>query len=160
MNDLIIKDEDNNIITVDQAECILDEYYDIKETIEEAEKKLRECILNSMLQNNIVKSKIGKYTVSLTNCKDIEVFNENDFLKNENEDIVKNFVNEEKTENFNLELFKKEHFDLYNQYTTITVNRIVDSKKLNKYLPNVYQKYISIKESDKKVSLRISGGKK
>lgn len=155
MFDLITKT--GNQLTINkEVETLLDNYTSAKEELETAEKELRKAILEAMINNNIISTNVGKYTLSQIVPKAKEVFNSEEFITNENEDVVNAVTNIQDTTFFDVETFMKENPEMYNKYLKHKYEYNIDTKKLQDFLPNIYKKYLSIQDSDRQISLRIT----
>lgn len=150
----------NNTPTIsDQVDELLDDIMKTKEQIEENEKFIRSAILDAMMKNGILQSKTTNYTFSQVIPKSNVQFDSDEFLLNEPLEITSVFTNVSETETFNLEKFKAENPDIYKKYTETTISTFVETKKLEKTLPEVYQKYITINPTTKPITLRVAKNK-
>lgn len=143
----------------DQVDELLDDIMKTKEQIEENEKFVRSAILDAMTKNGILQSKTTNYTLSQVIPKSDVQFDSDEFLLNESLEITSVFTSVSETETFNLEKFKAENPDIYKKYTEITIGTFVDTKRLEKTLPEVYQKYITFNPTTKPITLRVAKNK-
>lgn len=143
----------------DQVDELLDDIMKTKEQIEENEKFVRSTILDAMMKNGILQSKTTNYTFSQVIPKSNVQFNSDEFLLNEPLEITSVFTNVSETETFNLEKFKAENPDIYKKYTETTISTFVDTKRLEKTLPEIYQKYITFNPTTKPITLRVAKNK-
>lgn len=121
--------------------------------------ELRKNILDAMIENNIDRCvcKDGTTFTQIIPSKIID-FDKDAFVMNEPEDVVKCFSTFEEHNTFNEEKFMNENPELYKKYSDSSIETIVDTDKLSKTLPTIYRKYVTEKESNKAISLRV--GKK
>lgn len=158
-DDLVVLKEGYPVLA-EEVESILD---DVQTNADEANALLanvREAILAAMVDNNIYNCKVGKYSISQVLGRDKVIFDKESFFKDAPEDIVMAFTTLEKSEPvFNLEKFKAENPELYAKYLESEDIIVVDEKKLEKTLPEVYEKYVSRVKSDKKPTIMIKQSK-
>lgn len=121
--------------------------------------ELRKLILDAMIENNVDKCICSNGTTfSQIIPSKIVTFDNDSFIMNESEDVVRCFTTFDEIKTFNEEKFKAENPDLYNKYVETSIETNIDTNKLVKTLPNIYKKYATEKDSDKPVTLRV--GKK
>ena len=127
--------------------------------LNDEENLIRHEILEGMVANNIDKCNSYGMTFIQVMPKPKANFDVDNFLLNENEDIVKMFTEFEEQEEFDFETFKKENPEVYKKYTKQTIIPHVDTKKLQKTLEPIFNKYYSEVPSDKPSTLRITSKK-
>lgn len=124
--------------------------------LNDEESFIRHQILDEMVANNIDRCSSCGLTFTQVIPKAKGVFDTDNFLLNESEDVIKCFTNFEENEEFDIEKFKIENHELYEKYTKKNIVPIVDTKKLQKTLEPVFKKYYSETSSDKLPTLRIT----
>lgn len=148
----------NNGVAIlnEKVEKILNDLEFAKTQLAESEQTFRKELLNAMIENNIYSSKIGNFTITQVIPHDIITFNKDDFLLNEKEEIIQAVTTVIDKEEFNLDKFKKENPELYNKYCEHQYETEIDLKKLEKFLPNIHDKYSQRVINDKAITLRIT----
>lgn len=150
----------NGRLTV--SKDVVDRLNNISSTINELndeELYLRRSILEGMVANNIDKCNSYGMTFTQVMPKPKANFDVDSFVLNENEDIVKMFTEFEEESHFDEETFKKENPELYQKYVKTNIIPHVDTKKLQKTLEPIFNKYYSEVPSDKPSTLRITSKK-
>ncbi len=153
--EIIIK-ENNKLIINEQIDEILTSYIKQKETIEEQDKNFRKTILDPMISNNVLTGETKKFKLTQVVPKDTVIFDNDNFILNEPEDIVTDFVRMEVKETFDLEALKTEAPEIYEKYLKREEVLIVEDKRVEKVMPTVYKKYTKTIPSTKEISLRIT----
>lgn len=125
----------------------------------QVDKELREAILNAMIDNNIQTAHIGKYTISQVVPKSTITFDYESF-KSENANILPDYSTTTETESFDMDLLKSKYPDIYNEIRKVNKVTVVDTKKLEKSIPTLFQKYATEIKSDKKITLAIKTKKR
>ena len=152
----------NGVETIDpeQVEKLVAMKQAKEEDYKNFESEVREVILNLMAKYGTVVIKSQNYIVSKVSPADKVEFDEEKFLLETSEDILSVFVDviEEKT--FDEEAFKNEHPDLYEQYVKTNYISHVNTKKLAKTFPAIYDRYTTTIKSDRAPTIRIVGNKK
>ena len=150
---------ENNVAVLSPiVENKLDENRQYLEDAKKNDEEFRQAILKAMLDNDIKTAKLGKYTISVVVPHNTIIFDSDKFIEDylDNTEFLKEFVEYKVQEKpFNLEKFKEEHTDLYKEYTGYDETFEVDTKKLEKLLPQVFEKYSSEVVSTKKTTLTI-----
>lgn len=127
--------------------------------LNDEENLIRHQILDGMVANNIDRCSSCGLTFTQVMPKAKGLFDTDNFLLNESEDVVKCFTTFEEQEEFDFETFKKENPEVYKKYTKQIIIPTVDTKKLQKTLEPVFKKYYSEEPSNKPVTLRITSKK-
>lgn len=150
----------DGIVVVDAAvEKLLDDSAARLLEANEADKNLRKTILAAMLEADVSSVKVGSYTLSQVVPKPTITFDTDAFLNEQSDEVIAAFCSFEDEEIFDLERLKAENPDLVAKYTFKKTNTIVDTKKLEKSMLNVYLKYKSEVKSDRAITLKIARAK-
>lgn len=158
---------DNNTLVVinagiatlsDEVEELLDNVKHQLDKAKEDDTAFRQALLDAMLKNDIKTAKVGKYTISTVVPHNTVVFDSKKFIDDylDNTEFLQSYVSYHVNEkSFDLERFKKEHPDLYKEYTGFDEEFVVDTDKLQKELPYVFDKYSTEVVSTKKTTISI-----
>lgn len=124
-----------------------------KEKEEEAEEKFRKAVLSAMSDYGVLNFTIGdKYQFIRTGGKEtVESFDTDSFVSKEPKEIIDVFST--KTKKVDVDKLLAEHPDLAEKYSSDAYE--VDTKSLKKALPEVYNKYITLTQRDKRVMLQV-----
>lgn len=153
----IFEKNENGRLTVSKATVArLNEISFIIDELNDEELYLRRSILEGMIENNIDKCSQEGMTFTQVMPKPKATFDVDSFLLNESEDVVKCFTTFEEQEEFDFEKFKEENPEVYKKYTKKNIIPDVDTKKLQKTLQPVFNKYYHEEPSDKPSTLRIT----
>lgn len=155
--DLVVVE--NNVVNQENLNKVLVELKEIKKNLEEYEKNLKTKLMDTMIKNGETNYKLNNFNVSLVVGKDEEVFNKNEFVKKESDEILALFTEFTETKEFDLEKFKKENPEMYKKYTKINTTFDVDTKKLSKNFPEIYKKYITVVPSTRKPTIAFKEAK-
>ena len=117
-------------------------------------------ISDEMSENHIDKCSQEGMTFTQVMPKAKGTFDVDNFLLHETEDVVKCFATFEEESYFDEEAFKNENPELYKKYVKTNIIPNVDTKKLQKALKPVFDKYWHEEPSDKPSTLRITVSKK
>lgn len=153
----IFEKDENGRLTVSQE--TVQRLNDINKevaTLNDEESLIRHEILDGMIQNQIDKCSSFGMTFTQVMPKPKGTFDVDSFLLNESEDVVKCFTTFEEEDEFNIEKFKAENPELYNKYLSKNITPVVDTKKMEKTLTSVFNKYWHETPSDKPATLRIT----
>lgn len=156
----LIEDENGRLVVSNQT---IEQYDDLQAQIDELtkqQKQLEKNILNEMVDNKVTTSKSGRYTISIVQPKDKEVFNQDDFIINEEPAVINLFTETQDSESINFEKLKDEYPEAYDKCVTVTSTPIVDTEKLQKSFPEIYNKYVTVIKSNKEPTIRFVGSKK
>ena len=156
----LITDENGRLVVSNQT---IEQYDDLQAQIDELtnrKNELQKSILKEMLDNKVTTSKSGKYTISVVQPKDKEVFDSVGFIADEEVAIISLFTTVEDTEYVDTNKLKEQYPEAYDKCVAITHKPIVDVEKLQKSLPEVYKKYVTVIKTDKEPSIRFTGSKK
>lgn len=155
---LVEKTDEGKIQLVQAAECLLDACEENLEKATQDYERVKQALINAMLDNNIKTSQLGKYKLAVREPKDKWTFDEHAFIKNESEELVKAFatVKTNVTETFDIEKFKAEYPEVYAKYLTRKEEDelVIDENKLWSNLRNVWEKYAT-KEPGKAPTISI-----
>ena len=138
---------------------MIDDTLDLVNDAEQVEKELREAILEAMKVNGIFTAKVGKYTISQVVPKDTVTFDYETFKK-ENANLVETFSSTTETESFDMELLKSKYPAIYDEIHKVNKVTVIDTKKLEKAVPDIYHKYTTCVKSEKPITLAIKAAKK
>lgn len=152
---IFVKDENERLIVNEDIVNRLQEIESQKSKLADEETNIRNAILEGMIENNIEKCTTKNFTFTQVIPKNIEIFDKDAFLMNENDDVISCFTGFSEIVTFDEAKFKTEHPEMYEKYSTVKVEAEVDVKKLQKTLKPIYDKYCHIQESNKRISLRI-----
>lgn len=158
MNELIVKTEEGLPTLAPQVEKMIDDTMDLVNDAEQIEKELRESILEAMKANGIFTAKVGKYTLSQVVPKDTVTFDYETFKK-ENANLVESFSTTTETESFDMELLKTKYPAIYNEIRKVNKVVVIDTKRLEKGVPDIYNKYTTSVKSEKPITLAIKAKK-
>lgn len=153
----ILKQNELQRLTVDEK--VVDRLNEISNeitTLQNEEDDLRNQILEEMRSNNIDTCKSKNLVFTQVFPKDKLIFDSKKFLENESEDVIASFSTLNEHDDFNIEKFKAENPELYEKYVTHNVDLDVDTTKLQKALPIIFDKYASYIKNDKPSTLRIT----
>lgn len=156
----IIVRKNGELTISDEIGEILEQIDSQKEEIQQHESELRHAILDAMTSNQIYSAKTGKFTISQVIPKNIVEFDTDNFMLNENENIVAAMSNIDETESIDYETLIKENPELIKKYTVKTQTVNVDTNRLKDVFPEIYKKYAHEIQSDKPITLRIAKSKK
>lgn len=153
----IIEDVDGRKRISDDAAIELQELSTKIDELKQQEAELRQQILTGMIENNIDRCTMqnGTTFTQIIPAK-IGSFDTDSFILNESEDIVRCFTIFEITSTFDEERFKAEHPEMYEAYSNKSICTNVETDKLQKTLPVIFDKYYSEKDSDKPITLRVT----
>ena len=153
----IFEKDENGRLNVSQATVQrLKEIDEQVNTLNDEENFIRHEILDGMIQNQIDKCSTSGMTFTQVMPKPKGTFDIESFLLNESEDVVKCFTTFEEEDEFDIEKFKAENPELYKKYTKTNIIPTVDTKKMEKTLTPIFEKYWHEIPSDKPVTLRIT----
>ncbi len=153
----IFEKNENGRLSVSKA--AVSKLNEISSTIDELNDEknyFRRSILEGMIEHNIDKCSQEGMTFTQVMPKPNATFDIDSFLLNEPEDVVKCFTSFEEQEEFDFEKFKEENPEMYKKYTKTNIISNVDTKKLQKTLLPVFNKYYHEEPSDKPSTLRIT----
>lgn len=152
-NELIVKNEEGNLILIPEIEERLDYYKQVEKETEDFKKVL----LDALLENNLTNVKCGKYTFSPSIPKNTIKFDKEKFLQEESTEVLQDLCDIKISRKpFDVESFREQYPELYNKFAPEVEEITVDEKKLAKYFPSTYNKYITEIVTDRKPSLRIT----
>lgn len=151
---LITKNTEGALEVVPEVEDLIDEIEDLKNDAKQAEDDLKGAILDAMIENDLQKAKVGKYTLSQVKPSPTITFDDKSFKK-DNPNLIEDFTESSVTESFDLESLKKEFPDVYAKFVVKTTHTSINLKLLEKRLPNIYSKYATEVKSDKEPTLKI-----
>lgn len=157
--ELIIKVNDMPQINP-SLEKMLDDFTIIKQRFEETEKEFRNKLLSAMQENGIYSASVGKYKITCVSAKNKEIFNQDEFILHEKDDVIALFTSFETKENFSLETLKEKYPEIYKECCNEETIATVDTKKLLKNFPDLYTKYTTIIPGEGTSYIKITGGKK
>lgn len=152
---IFVKDENEKITVNEEIVNRLQEIENQKLKLDEEESNIRKAILEGMIENNIEKCTTKNFTFTQVLPKNIEIFDKDAFLMNENDELISYFTSFSEIVTFDEDKFKFENPSMYEKYSTVKIDAEVDVKKLQKTLRPVYDKYCHIQESNKPITLRI-----
>ena len=159
MNELVIY-KDGVPSLSPQIEQVLDEFTIFKTSFETAEKEFRNKLLSAMQENGIYSASVGKYKITCVSPKNKEIFNQDEFILHEKDDVIALFTSFETKENFSLETLKEKYPEIYKECCNEETIATVDTKKLLKNFPDLYTKYTTIIPGEGTSYIKITGGKK
>ena len=129
MNELIVYNDGVPSLSP-QIEQVLDEFMAFKTNFETAEKNFRTKLLETMQENGIYSANVGKYKLTCVSPKNKEIFNNDEFILNEADEIINLFTTFETIENFNVEKLKEKYPEIYKECCNEETIANVDVKKL------------------------------
>lgn len=157
----IFEEDENGRLTVSKAAAArLKQINEISDEMSEEESFIRNSILDGMVENHIDRCSQEGMTFTQVMPKAKGMFDVDNFLLHETEDVVKCFATFEEESYFDEEAFKNENPELYKKYVKTNIIPNVDTKKLQKTLKPVFDKYWHEEPSDKPSTLRITVSKK
>lgn len=160
LNEIIVIDEKNNVMIVEEKlNALLLDITSFKSSLDELDKNVRSKLLDAMMKLGQTQIKLTDFTISLVLGSSKEVFDEDRFLEEENEETISPFIDFEVSKEFNLEKFKEENPELYEKYVIENEKYSVDSAKLSKLRPDIYHKYVTVIASTKKPTIAIKESK-
>ena len=157
--DIVVR-KNGELVISDEVGEMLERINSQKEEIQQQESELRHTILDAMTSNQIYSTKTGNFKISQVIPKNIIEFDTNNFMLNENENIVAAMSSIEENENIDYETLIKENPELIKKYTVKTQIVNVDTNRLKDVFPEIYKKYTHETQSDKPITLRIAKSKK
>jgi len=150
------KDEKGRLTVSKAAVSRLKQISEISDELSKEENSIRQSILNGMVENHIDKCTQDGMTFTQVMPKAKGTFDVDNFLLNETEDVVKCFTTFDEESYFDEEAFKNENPELYKKYVKTNIIPNVDTKKLQKTLQPVFDKYYHEEPSNKPATLRIT----
>jgi len=158
---LIIRDSTNFPILSEHVAGLLDSLKAKENELTEAREAIRTALLQAMIDNNVICGQVGIWNITQVIPKDIVNFDTDAFVANEPDQFVEAFVkNIDETETVDLKKLAHEFPEAYKACVQVDTHVTVDTEKLAKHFNNIYEKYVSIRKSDKPITLRISETRK
>lgn len=155
-NNIIIRNDKGEVIVNPEVGTLLNDILTEKEKLMQKELELKHSILTAMKENDIQTADVDGFKFSQVVPKPLSKFDTDAFLLNENEEILSAFITISEEKLFNIEKFKSEQAEMYERYSETYQNVDVNTKKLCKTLPAIYNKYYSETPSDKEITLRVT----
>lgn len=160
---LLVLDEKGALVNAEEVEKLLSFTLEAVEKAKSDLENVRKELLQAMLETGLDSAKIGKYNVSVVKPKDTETFDDAAFAATESSEVVSQFANIKVIDlPFDVNRFKADHPELYEEYSGHDEVMEIDEKKLKKTLPEVYKKFLTVTPSQRETTLRIAetGAKK
>lgn len=146
---------------------VVDVFENLEKASEDSLNKLnefRKLILSEMKENDILTLDASNDKIKLKITRvipnDIETFDDELFLENEDTQFLDKFVTITSTKlPFDTEKFSKDYPELYEKYCKTIDTFSVNTDNLKKMFPDVYNTYTQVIKSTKSETLRIGKSK-
>lgn len=140
----------NGLLSVCEEECQkANEQYDM----------IKDMMLDAMLDNNMKRAETEDFKVSIRENNSKWVFDEEAFKSGESKDVVEAFTVTEKSRALTLDLdaLKEKYPNVYEECLKVeeTETSHIDTNKLWKTLPNIYNKYATEIKPEKRGTISI-----
>ena len=155
--ELLIVTNDNN---EKKLSCVVEQYLDFIKEVNEKEKLLKTTLKDTMMLNGLYSEKVGKYSISIAFPKPTETLDEEKLITNEDDSVLLPFIVMNKNEEFNLEGLKEKYPDIYKEFYKEKIELTIDSERLKKMRPDLYDKYKIVTPSNKEPYLVVKESKK
>lgn len=153
--ELLIVGDDNKKLSF-----VVEQYLDFIKEVDEKEKLFKNDLKNVMLENGLYSEKIGKYNISIAFPKSTETLDEEKLITNEEESVLIPFILTHRNESFDVEKLKEKYPEIYKEFYHEDIDLTIDSERLKKMRPDLYDKYKVVTPSTKEPYLVVKESKK
>mgnify|MGYP004655321405 CR=1 FL=1 len=152
----LIQKKDGVVVIDALFENILD---NLESNVAEAEndkKVFKTALLKYMRDHDIYTASTDKYTISQVVPKEKSEFNKEKFIQEQPDDIIEGFSTINEVKVFNEQILKEKYPEIYDECCETQYDVEVDTKKLSKAYPEIFDKYNVIIPATSDVTLRIT----
>ena len=152
----LIQKKDGVVVIDALFENILDNLENNVTEAENDKKVFKAALLKYMRDHDIYTASTDKYTISQVVPKEKSEFNKEKFIQEQPDDIIEGFSTINEVKVFNEQILKEKYPEIYDECCETQYDVEVDTKKLSKAYPEIFDKYNVIIPATSDVTLRIT----